>query len=254
MLTCVVLAAGRGSRLAERSESKPLCPVHGRALIDWVILSARQAGIRDFVVVTGYNRQALEHHLRALAHDLHLHMAFAPNDEWQRENGISVCRAQALVGETFVLLMADHVFDPEILAGLTGQVLVPGALLLAADFRVHDHPGVDLDDVTKLLVVDGRISAIGKTLERYNAFDTGIFLCTPALFDALAESQRGGDASLSGGVRVLASRGRARVMDVGSRYWVDVDDENGWVRAEQVLMAAAPLEAGPDAGTRRRSG
>lgn len=176
MLKCVILAAGRGSRLCSRPEIKPLCRVRGRALIDWVILSAWQAGLRDFVVVTGYARDTLERHLRTLARELHLRMVFAFNDEWQRENGISASHAQEFAGDAFVLLMADHVFDPEILTRLTAQPVAPGELLLAADFRVRHHPTVDLDDVTKILVEDGRISGIGKRLDAYNAFDTGIFL------------------------------------------------------------------------------
>lgn len=248
MLKCVVLAAGRGRRFGERPNGKPLCRVHGRALIDWVILSARQAGLQDFVVVTGYGREALERHLRALARQLHIHVTFARNEEWELENGISASCAQPSVGDRFVLLMGDHVFDPEILVGLTAQPLAAGDLVLAADFNVRHHPNVDLDDVTKILAEDGRISRIGKALDAYNAFDTGIFLCTSALFEALAESRRLGDASLTGGVRVLAARGRARVVDVAGRYWVDVDDEDARARAERVLAGAA-LDVNEHTGT-----
>ncbi len=240
MVTGVILAAGRGSRLAAPARSKPLCPVRGRALIDWVMLSSRDAGIEDFVVVTGYGRDAVERHVSVVAERLHTRVRFAFNDHWHRDNGISVLRAKGLVGDTFILLMADHIFDPGILAALMANCPEPGGLVLAADFRVPRHPWVDLDDVTRLFVEDGRISRIGKQLQPYNAFDTGIFHCTPALFEAIAESDRHGDASLSGGVRLLAGQGRARVMDIGSRIWVDVDDADSRAHAER-LLAEGPL-------------
>jgi choline kinase len=92
---------------------------------------------------------------------------------------------------------------------------------------------VDLDDVTKVRVDAGAIRDIGKGLGRYNAFDTGMFLCTPALFAALEESFRRGDHSLSGGIRTLAARGKARAFDVGDGLWIDVDDDAAYERAER---------------------
>ena len=51
----------------------------------------------------------------------------------------------------------------------------------------------------------------------------GAFLCTPAIFEALAASTASGDGTLSGGVRRLAHRGLVRAFDIGDAHWVDVD-------------------------------
>lgn len=235
----LIIAAGRGSRLAARPQSKPLCPVGSRALIEWVILAALQAGIREFVVVTGYARENLERHLKAFAKESGVSISFVRNDEWEKENGLSVYKARDLLGGTFVLLMADHIIDPGILTRLVAEPLQPGELLLAVDFRVQGHPTADLDDVTKVLVKDGMISVIGKKIGTYNAFDTGVFLCTPGIFHALEESQKRGDFSLSGGIRVLIESRKARVMDIGDAFWIDVDDEKAIERAESLLALHA---------------
>jgi choline kinase len=233
----VVIAAGRGSRFQETRESKPLCPVLGRALIEWVILSARQAGLRDFVVVTGYAREKVEPYLRDLALREGITASFVFNDEWEKENGLSVAKAENLAGDKFALLMSDHIFDPDILARLMAQPVGQDETILAVDTNVTDHPSVDLDDVTKVMVEDGKILAIGKTIEAYNAFDTGMFLGTSALFRALEESRRRGDFSLSGGMRILMESRKARVMDVGRSFWIDVDDERAREKAEALLAA-----------------
>ena len=231
----LIIAAGRGSRLAARPQCKPLCRIKNRALIEWVILAARQAGVDRFVVVTGYARESLERHLAAFSRERGLPITFVANDEWEKENGLSVYKAREHLGETFVLLMSDHIIDPAILSRLVGQPLGPGELLLAVDFRVRDHPTADLEDVTRVLVRDGAIAEIGKKIETYNAFDTGVFLCSPAIFPALEESQSRGDFSLSGGIRVLIESGKARVMDIGDAFWIDVDDERAIERAESLL-------------------
>jgi 1L-myo-inositol 1-phosphate cytidylyltransferase len=83
------------------------------------------------------------------------------------------------------------------------------------------------------------ISVIGKKIGTYNAFDTGVFLCTPGIFHALEESQKRGDFSLSGGIRVLIESRKARVMDIGDAFWIDVDDEKAIERAESLLALHA---------------
>ena len=231
-MKAVILAAGRGSRLDSLPVSKPLCPVNDRPLIEWVILAAHRAGIQDFVVVTGYAREPLERHLREFSRGQAFTISCVPNDDWERENGLSVYAARESVGEPFALLMSDHIFDAAILARLIAQPLDAADLVLAVDDRIEDNPTVDLDDVTRVLTEGGRISKIGKQIPFYNAFDTGIFLCTTALFDALRESQQRGDFSLTGGVRVLAERGRARTMNTLGGFWIDVDDQNALQKAE----------------------
>ncbi|GAI90501.1 unnamed protein product, partial [marine sediment metagenome] len=44
-----------GSRLSTKGDPKPLISVLGLSLIERVILTAKNAGLTDFYVVTGYN-------------------------------------------------------------------------------------------------------------------------------------------------------------------------------------------------------
>ena len=131
--------------------------------------------------------------------------------------------------------MSDHLFDPTIIKELMAEGVGEGEVKLAVDKRITDNPLVDLDDVTRVWVEEDRILEIGKGLSRYNAFDTGIFLCSPALFTALAESIAHGDSSLSGGIRQLARQQKAMVFDIGDRSWIDIDDEAAFIKAQKLV-------------------
>ncbi len=198
-MKCLIIAAGRGRRLAGRAESKPLLEIAGRALIDRVVGAGIQAGIRDFVVVTGYAGDQVERHLDGLARAEGVSIAVVRNDEWEKENGLSVFKARDLLGDRFILSMSDHLFDPGILRDLAGQPVGDDETILAVDFDIRGNAYVDLDDVTRVRVEAGRIAAIGKGLEDHNAFDTGLFLGTPALFRALGESQKEGTSPFRAG-------------------------------------------------------
>lgn len=228
----VIIAAGQGRRLSSVSDSKPLTPVVDVPLLERVIGTARSAGATGFVVVTGFNADKIEIFLQGLSGRLQVPLAIVHNDQWDLENGLSVLRARGLVREPFLLAMADHLFDEGIMRRLIEFPAGAGETILAVDRRVDNHPLVDMDDVTRVLEEGGRLRAIGKTLEEFNAFDTGLFLCTHALFDALEESARAGDSTLSGGMRCLVAKDLARTMDIGDAFWLDVDDENALAQAE----------------------
>lgn len=239
-MKALIIAAGQGQRLSRLCVSKPLLPVCGRPLINWVIKGLQKVGIAEVVVVTGHNREKLEEHLRKSVSPAEVNLTFLYNEQWQKENGLSVYRARPLLNEPFFLLMSDHIFDPAILELLKRSELKEDELILAVDSRVQNHPYVDLADVTRVKVEDGKVKNIGKGLDDYNAFDTGIFLCQPVLFEALKESQqKAGDFSLSGGVRLLAARGKARAMEIGSIFWIDVDDPKALEKAENFLNTEA---------------
>ncbi|MCX8160723.1 MAG: NTP transferase domain-containing protein [Candidatus Saccharicenans sp.] len=237
-MKALIIAAGMGQRLSGLCASKPLLQVCGQPLINWVIEGLLKAGIKEVIVVTGYNRKGLEEHLETSYTPEEVSLTLLYNDQWQRENGLSVYRARPLLTEPFFLVMSDHIFDPAILNLLRQTELKKDEIVLAVDFRVQNHPYVDLDDVTRVKVEDGKVCDIGKGLVSYNAFDTGIFLCQPVLFEALEESQRkAGDYSLSGGVRLLGARGQVRAVSIGDRFWIDIDDPRALEKAKNYLGA-----------------
>lgn len=232
-MICLILAAGKGSRLVARGDSKPLVQLGGIPLIERVILTVMEAGVTDFYVVIGYNGDKIQERLKAFKQRHPVTIDFIYNNQWEKENGISVFCARGKLRESFLLLMSDHLFDAAIIRELSSEGVFDGEIKLAVDMKINDNPLVDLDDVTKVLVENGRIRDIGKTIPEYNAFDTGIFLATPALFDALEASIIDGDSSLSGGICKMACNQRAYVFDIGNCSWIDIDDEAAFTRAQK---------------------
>ena len=237
-MKCLILAAGRGSRLTGEGDSKPLVTVAGLPLIERTIATAQRAGFSDFCVVTGYNAPALEAFLSELGSRRSLGITTIRNPNWESGNGTSLLAAREALDGNFILLMADHVFEEDILTRLSHQTLENGEVILAVDFDVSRNPRVDGDDATRVSTAEGRILDIGKGIERYDAYDTGIFLCSPEVFSAVEESTQAGDGSLTGGIRQMAERGRARVFDVRGRSWMDIDTPADLEQAERLLYGA----------------
>ncbi len=209
-MNCLIVAAGTGGRLRERGPSKPLVQVYGVGLLERVIMRARAAGVQHFLVVTGYRGDAVRAELDAISERVGISIKHVDNDEWQRGNGVSVSKARPYLTGPFVLCMCDHLVDPAILRELMALEPKPDTVTLAVDFNIA-----------------GSI----------NAIDTGVFLCTPVIFDALESSQAQGDESISGAMNVLARQGKARVFDIQGRLWLDVDDPASLEKAEALLKS-----------------
>jgi len=236
---CLILAAGHGSRLREVSPSKPLTVVAGVALIEHVVRAAKAAGATRFTVVTGHEAARVEAFLTGLAADEGVAIAYERLADWDKPNGHSVLAGSARIEGDYLLLMSDHLFDSALARRLIDERSKDAALTLAVD-RDWRRPALDLDDATKVASENGRIVRIGKALAAFDAVDTGVFVATPALAEALnAAIAVGAAGSLSEGVQRLADAGKARVVDVTGLMWLDVDDPVALAKAEGLLAAKA---------------
>ena len=186
-IKCLIIAAGNGSRLRQKGDSKPLIPILGIPLIERVIRSAMEAGADGFYVVIGWQSNLVRDFLERLAKRLAIQITPLMNEDWEKENGLSVLKARDVLQEPFLLLMSDHLFDPELVRALTTYSLPDEEVALVVDSDIH-NPLIDMDDVTRVRVKNGKIGDIGKGMTDFNGFDTGIFLCSSAIFETLEQN------------------------------------------------------------------
>lgn len=238
-MKCLILAAGQGSRLRSVAEVKPLARLAGLPLIRHVMQLAWLGGASEFVVVTGYRAERLGAELVGAGEWTGAKVTLVHNKGWRGANGASVLAAAPELDRPFIILMSDHLFDPAMLRRLIDCADPAAALTLAVDFDIA-NPELDLEDATKVkLDGDCRILDIGKGLTDYQAIDTGIFVATPALAEAIRGAiDSGGAGSLSEGVQALAREGRARALDCSNHWWLDVDDAAAFLKAERDFPAA----------------
>jgi len=217
-MKCVIIAAGKGSRLQNEGISKPLMPLLGIPLLERVIQEAAQAGIHEFCVITGYQGQVVTAFLTDVSRRTGIMITTLENPAWEKtQNGISVLQAQPFVkDEPFVMLMCDHLFDSSTIKKLLAEPVKAGEVKLLVDRRLNNVL-IDLNDVIKVKEEAGKIINIGKELSDYNAFDTGIFYCSPQCFDAFETSQQQGKTSLTDAIALLAKQGKVRTLDIGSQ-------------------------------------
>ncbi|MEE9140611.1 MAG: CDP-alcohol phosphatidyltransferase family protein [Alphaproteobacteria bacterium] len=234
----VLLAAGKGTRICTKSRGpKPIARVLGLSLAERVVCTfLKDLGVRRFVVVVGHEAEIVKSHFRDIALRRGATVKFVEPDDWRRGNGASALSARGRTGETpFYLSMTDHLFAPEIGRVLARHAPAEGQVCLAVD---KDKSGVfDPEDATRVKVDGDRIREIAKDLEDWDAADTGVLLCSEALFDGLERAAARGMHGLCDGLRELAREGRAIAVDVTGHDWLDVDTPEAVREAERRVMS-----------------
>jgi choline kinase len=77
------------------------------------------------------------------------------------------------------------------------------------------------EDHTKVLERDGVILDIGKKFNQSNvAIDTGLFLCSPKVFEYAEQAASMGRCELADCIRIAGQNGDAQVVDVTGHFWV----------------------------------
>jgi choline kinase len=202
-------------------------------LLEHVLIGAHDAGIGRFTIVVGYRGDSIRSWVAARQLD-GIRIDCVENPDYHKANGISLLKARHLLTDPFLLLMSDHIFESETAAALLRQPLQKDETILAVDRKLDDI--FDMDDATKVRCTGDYIIEIGKQLAHYNAVDTGMFLCTPAVFTALDEATINGDCSLSAGMRLLAANRKLRAFDIGEAIWQDVDTPEALTYGSNILF------------------
>ena len=235
---CVILAAGEGRRLSTLGNgAKPTTEVLGLSLGERTILACMAAGVDRFIIVLGSQAETVRAHFLEVSARRGCTVEFVLAADWQLGNGTSALAARDRIADgRFLLLMADHVVSTTLIQQVLHTSLGNREVCLAVDqdaARVFDR-----DDATKVYIEHGLIERIGKQLDVWNAIDTGVFLATPALFDALTRAAAQGRHTLSHGIEVLAESGRARAVDITGEPWLDVDTPDSLREAERRLLGS----------------
>jgi len=237
-MKAVVLAAGRGSRLAPLTDDrpKPLVSVGGRPLLLRTIQRVTQLGIpdRDVVIVTGYREDMVSALLRREG----LGCRLVYNPRWFEHNSShSLWMArEALAGSGFLVAEGDVLFDEKVLPRL---LEAPGPATLAVDPRRPAGP-----DVMKATIADdGRVTALSKRgttrflgIARLDAEIGRLVLDDLERFEAEEITHEHYDHSF----HRLAVRGEGpfRAVDVGDCRVIEIDDPRDLARAEAALAQA----------------
>ena len=156
----IILAAGQGKRLLPLTAEVPkaLLDIHGRTLIARQIEAFAACGIKDFVVVTGYAAGRMEQALEIIARQHRVSIRTVYNPFYAVADNLASCwlARHEMTGD-FIQVNGDNVFRADLVERLLAAEKRPVTV------AVNHKDAYDPDDM-KVMLDDGRLTEIGKTL------------------------------------------------------------------------------------------
>ena len=185
MMIGVILAAGMAKRLRPLTDEKPKCllEVGGKTLLQRTVDAMISAGVKEFVVVTGYRAEMIREFL-TVNYQLSI-INYIDNVDYSHNNNIfSLWLAmQKLHGQEVLLMDSDILCDPEAVRRVARKTNPALAM--------QQH---ELGEEEMKIVVDeaGRITEISKTCSPADAIgeSVGIEKMTPAYTEAIYQELR----------------------------------------------------------------
>jgi len=170
----VILAAGMAKRLRPLTDTRPKCllPVAGRTLLERTVDAMHQAGITEFVVVTGYRADQIRDFLNVQCSMFNVqcsmfNVQYLHNADYAHNNNIySLWMAgQVVRGREFLLMDSDILCDPAAVVCIAQEPV--------SALAVNRH---DLGEEEMKVVVDSdmRITEISKTCRPEDAMGESV--------------------------------------------------------------------------------
>ena len=247
----VLLAAGKGTRMKGLTADlpKPMIPVAGVPILERILMGLRDAAIRQFLVITGYQADAVHAH-------------FGDGSAWD----VSICYSHQTVqdgtgrvielakdfvkGEAFLLSYGDILVPKTVYQGIQDQWaknIADGLLTvqLGEDIRKGAVAIFDGSFYLRELIEKPTAAEIQKLRAQFGDFkpwyNAGIYVFTPRIFDYAAGLQKSarGEYELTDAIRQMISDG---IKFCGLKItgdWMDVRDPEALAKAHRQFGKAS---------------
>lgn len=234
---CIILAAGRGSRMGSFTDSQPKCLtiLGGRSLLEWQQAALSEAGITEKIVVGGYKKHLLENN----------HYTLIENPDWAQTNMVSSLMCVEPFPGDSIISYSDIVYHPDHVKSLCAceaDIAITVDTLWQKLWALRfENP---LDDAESLQSDSGRLIEIGNkvsTVEEIQAQYMGLLKLTTKGWLAVnrayldLEPQERVGLDITSLLQILLKQGQQINVVYVSGKWCEVDSQNDWQAYEHEL-------------------
>jgi len=249
-LHAIILAAGRGSRLADHNpQGHPKCLMEfgGRSLLARHLDLLWRFGVPAVDLVVGFEASRIIEHVATL--DSRPHVGYHFNPRYEQGSVLSLWAAEdtLMSGSPVLVMDADVLYHPAILQRLV-TTAVENCYLLDRAFAPGDEP-------VKIALRDGVLVDFRKQLAADLEYDTigesvGFFRFGPAMAQTICrecarfDAEGLGDAPHEEALRnvLLAQPDRFGVEDVSGLPWIEIDFPEDVERAAGEVLTSIRTE------------
>lgn len=233
--TAVILAAGLGSRLKDRTKEKPkaFLQIGGKSLIERSIDNLIEQGITKIIIGTGY----LNEYFDALKDQYPMIVTHRNDDFAQTGSMYTLYNLRHLIDEPFLLLEADLLYEKNALISIL-QTGKPDVILASGQTHSNDEVYIEANANSDLVNMSKQVSE----LQHISGELVGISKVSEKTFGAMCDYANArydtGDRSFhyEDDFVGIADNIPIHILKIDDLVWCEIDDEQHLQRAQQKVF------------------
>ncbi len=266
----VIPAAGLGTRFlpATKASPKEMLPIVDKPMIQYAIEEAEKCGIKEFIIITGKSKRAIEDHfdsaweleenlkskgkesmLAEIQHLLHLQFAFIRQKTPLGLGHAILCSKPFVNDEPFAVLLSDDIIDPD--SNLLGKMMqfynehqaIVLALQKVPKTEIHRYGVIAGREIKKnFYEITDMVEKPKPSSAPSDLAIIGRYILTPDIFHFIEATSpgKGGEIQLTDALKAILKKGSIYgYLFEGKRY--DAGDKVGYLKATVELALKHPV-------------
>ena len=227
-MKAVIIAAGKGKRLSPITSStpKPMIPIGGKPLLEHTILSLREVGITEILIIVGYREDIIKDYFGDGLNKFNVKIDYISQIE-HLGTAHAVGFAKDFVGEdNFLLMYGDLLTDPKVFEEIINSYKKDQTEGLISLFEVSHPQEFGIISLDSAGYVESITEKPSLDLELGNLANAGIFIFNPLIFKAVEKTEPSirKELEFTDSMRILINdlNGKIKGYVIKDLFWSDI--------------------------------
>ncbi len=227
-MKAVIIAAGKGKRLSPITSTtpKPMIPIGGKPLLEHSILSLREVGITEILIIVGYRENIIKDYFGDGLNKFNVKIDYISQIE-HLGTAHAVGFAKDFVGEdNFLLMYGDLLTDPKVFEEIIISYKKDQTEGLISLFEVSHPQEYGIISLDSAGFVESITEKPSSDLELGNLANAGIFIFNPLIFKAVEKTEPSvrKELEFTDSMRILINdlNGKIKGYVIKDLFWSDI--------------------------------
>ncbi|MCK4382505.1 MAG: NTP transferase domain-containing protein [Candidatus Lokiarchaeota archaeon] len=227
-MKAVIIAAGKGTRLSPITSTtpKPMIPIGGKPLLEHSILSLREVGITEILIIVGYRENIIKDYFGDGLNKFNVKIDYISQIE-HLGTAHAVGFAKDFVGEdNFLLMYGDLLTDPKVFEEIIISYKKDQTEGLISLFEVSHPQEYGIISLDSAGYVESITEKPSSDLELGNLANAGIFIFNPLIFKAVEKTEPSvrKELEFTDSMRILINdlNGKIKGYVIKDLFWSDI--------------------------------
>jgi len=227
-MKAVIIAAGKGKRLSPITSTtpKPMISIGGKPLLEHSILSLREVGITEILIIVGYRENIIKDYFGDGLNKFNVKIDYISQIE-HLGTAHAVGFAKDFVGEdNFLLMYGDLLTDPKVFEEIIISYKKDQTEGLISLFEVSHPQEYGIISLDSAGYVESITEKPSSDLELGNLANAGIFIFNPLIFKAVEKTEPSvrKELEFTDSMRILINdlNGKIKGYVIKDLFWSDI--------------------------------